>query len=29
MKIVFSPEAVRRLEAQITFLRDAGANDAA
>lgn len=29
MKIVFSPEAVRRLEAQITFLRDAEADDAA
>ena len=29
MKIVLSPEAAERLEAQITYLRDAGAADAA
>ena len=29
MKVVLSPEAVERLEAQIAYLRDAGAADAA
>jgi len=29
MKVVLSPEAVERLEAQIAYLKDAGAEDAA